>query len=553
MKTIPDTINTWVVVLLALVLFSAGLGLKDPWPPDEPRYALVAKEMVERGDWLFPRRGGELYPDKPPLFMWAVATVYTLTDSVRLAHQVPSIIASLVTLLLVIDLGRRLWDQKTGLLAGLILITLFQFPWQAKSGQIDALVTMWITLGLYGLLRHLLLGPHWGWYVMGMAGAGFGVITKGVGFLPLLLLLPYVVARLTGFQPLVPLQALDWRWAAGPLAMLAAIGVWLAPMLIIVQQSNDPALFAYRDEILWHQTVDRYAEGLGHIKPFGYLFVQALILWLPVTLFLPWLVAQWGQRLRAHDARTLLLLTWIVLVLLFFNFSAGKRGVYILPATPALALIVAAVLPGVWHHPALQKTARVATAGLTTLILILAAVGLIFSERLIEAEVPYSILLVLLIWGILGLVYAWRINRCNALLALVAFFWSFWPLYGWLGYPLLNPLRSTAPFMQAVGARIGADAPLALVAWPEQFLLFADRPVVTFGYRTPPAIQSQAAARWLTADPKRWAVVREKALAPCFLSDRAIDLGKRHRRHWYLVNRDAVTEACPLSARNPNP
>jgi len=53
---------------LALLLFAAGLGLRDPWPADEPRFALIARDMVSTGQWLFPRIGGDWYQDKPPVF-----------------------------------------------------------------------------------------------------------------------------------------------------------------------------------------------------------------------------------------------------------------------------------------------------------------------------------------------------------------------------------------------------------------------------------------------------------------------------------------------------
>ena len=55
----------WLLLAAAVVL-GAGIGLRDPWPSDEPRFALVARTMVETGDWLFPHRGSELYPDQPP-------------------------------------------------------------------------------------------------------------------------------------------------------------------------------------------------------------------------------------------------------------------------------------------------------------------------------------------------------------------------------------------------------------------------------------------------------------------------------------------------------
>ena len=84
-------------VVAAIIIFS-GLGFRDAWPPDEPRFALVAKEMVTSGQWLIPMRGGEIYPDKPPVFMWGIALFYVLTGSLSVAMLLPNAIASLVTL-----------------------------------------------------------------------------------------------------------------------------------------------------------------------------------------------------------------------------------------------------------------------------------------------------------------------------------------------------------------------------------------------------------------------------------------------------------------------
>ncbi|MEO7941184.1 MAG: hypothetical protein ABIR55_21375, partial [Burkholderiaceae bacterium] len=69
----------WLLLLVAVVVLGAGIGLRDPWPSDEPRFTLVAKHMVETGDWLFPHRGTELYADKPPMLMWMEALAYQLT------------------------------------------------------------------------------------------------------------------------------------------------------------------------------------------------------------------------------------------------------------------------------------------------------------------------------------------------------------------------------------------------------------------------------------------------------------------------------------------
>src|SRR3546814_8561366 len=82
--------------------------------------------------------------------------------------------------------------------------------------QIDPTVVFFITLGFYGLGRHLLLGPHWRWFWAGCFAAGLGVITKGVGFLALLALLPYAWMRWRDWKGLsAPAPRGAGRWALG--------------------------------------------------------------------------------------------------------------------------------------------------------------------------------------------------------------------------------------------------------------------------------------------------------------------------------------------------
>ena len=182
----------WILALAALT-FMAGLGLRDPWPADEPRFAQVAREMVRSGNWLFPTRGGELYSDKPPVFMWAVAALYRLTGEMRVAFLLPSMLAAIATLALTHDVARRLWDRRVANVAALLLVATLQFGLQARTAQIDMLACFWIALGTYGLLRHLVVGPAMEWYLGAWFAMGLGIITKGVGFLPVLMLVPWAV------------------------------------------------------------------------------------------------------------------------------------------------------------------------------------------------------------------------------------------------------------------------------------------------------------------------------------------------------------------------
>ena len=58
-----------------------------------------------------------------------------------------------------------------------------------------------------------------------------------------------------------------------------------------------------------------------------------------MTFVLPWLVPAWWRDLKSKNAAVLLLLGWVLLVLIFFSLSDGKRSLYIFPAAPALALV----------------------------------------------------------------------------------------------------------------------------------------------------------------------------------------------------------------------
>ena len=546
--------DTWLFWLVALLVLTAGLGLRDPWPADEPRFALVAKQMVESGNWLFPHRGVELYSDKPPMLMWLQAAAYELLRSWRVAFLLPSLLAALGTLWCVVDLGRRLWTRRVGLYAGWALLFALQFTYQAKKAQIDPLVTFWITLANYGLLRFFLDAragrPDWRMWLLGWFAAGLGTITKGVGVLALAMLVPALYAGWRGWSGIrVPLR--DWRLLLGPLAFAGAAALWLAPMLSAALASRDPAFDAYVHDILFRQTAGRYAKSWDHPQPVWYHLGVMLTMWLPPMLALPWALPAWRRRLRRRDARFLLPLAWWLFILVFFSIPSGKRDVYVMPALPMACLALAPLLPGIVR----KRWAR-ALAWTFAFALMATCIGgglaLLFgnpsfgarfaAERGFEAG-PAAIAWLLLAmgaWGVAGLLW-FRRRPVAVMLNVLA---GLWVLYGLVAYPLLNPSSSARGLMAAVGERIGPRTQLGLVAWKEQNLLMADRPATTWGFVMPPHEQLAAAMPWLRADPGRKVLILEAAMGPCVERDRAEFAGVANRRRWWLIDASALRPGC---------
>ncbi len=544
-NTVRD--STWLLFFTTAALILIGLGLRDPWPADEPRYALIAKEMVESGQWFFPARAQELYPDKPPIFLWSIAFFYWLTGSLKIAFLLPSALCGIGTVVLIYDLGKRLWNKQTGLVAGWMLLFSFQFMLQSKSAQIDAMVCAWITIGCYGLLRSCALKEKYRWYLLGWFFMGIGVITKGVGFLPLLMLIPYAVYRVRTKQPPHGV-AYSWRaWLLGPVIMLLAIGLWFIPMLIFVATSADPALEMYRDNILFRQTVTRYAESWHHIKPFWYYVVSVIpLFWLPVSLATPWLFKHWLSAWKANDPRVIMPLGWIILVILFFTLSPGKRGVYIFPALPMFVLVVAPFFESLWHSNVLKYGLFAISSVLSVALLLFGVAGVADVPAVVKLSnnIESDIRLFALCTGGLSSLGIALTLRKSKWLAWPVFFTTVWIIYSTYGYQLRNEVSTPHAVFREAKNIIPDNSELALIDLSEQFILFSPYPVVHFGYHTDIHEQTAAAYQWLTHS-SQYILVEDKLIdRTCFDVSAGIDVGYAHRRQWVLLPHSAKLEDC---------
>lgn len=542
-------------MLAALAVIGAGIGLREPWPADEPRFALIARTMVETGEYLFPHRGAELYPDKPPLFMWLQVLSYRLTGNWHIAFLLPSLLAALGTIALTYDLSRRLWGRRAAAVAGWMLLFTVQFTYQAKRAQIDPVLVFLVTLSCYSLLRHMLCGPNWRWYALGFFTAGVGIITKGVGIIAVLMLIPFFIARSRKFARLADIKPAPARWWLGILWLLLAIALWVVPMLIAVQRSDDPLLEDYARNILLGQTAGRYANPSHHFQPWWYFIKVIATSWLPLVLALPWALSAMARHWRRKaDARMLLPIGWALLVLLFFSLSPGKRDMYILPALPMLCVGLAPAILVALKQPNCRRLLFGFTL-LLGLAMTLASVLALTGEPRFELRQELARGLntggdahwwLLCCLGVIALVGAAIFRVRRAWIGVRVALAGIWIIgFGFWGFPLLDASNSARDVMQQAGRSIGPDAELGLVAWREQNLLQADRRVAEFGFRRAPGDQLRDGVRWLQAAPeKRWLFAESRYVASCTRVEALQPIGTANRREWVIFQIDAVLPEC---------
>ena len=541
---------TYLLFAITAIIILAGIGLRDPWPPDEPRFALMAKEMWDTGQWFFPHRGGEIYPDKPPMVMWMILLFYALLGNLKIAFLLPSAILSFCTMWMTYDIAKRMWNPKIGLYAGFLLAITLHFILQAKSGQLDAPVAFWVMFGCYGLLRHLILGPSWKWYYLAFFAMGMGIITKGVGFLPVLMLLGLIIVSPSWYNKNNK-QLL--KWLAGIVFLLLAVSLWLIPMLIQVDNNPTTDVLAYRDNILLKQTVNRYANSWAHHQPFYYYILNVIpLFWLPLSLFIPWLITPIKAAFKDKEPRIIYPLVTVLFVLFFFSLSKGKRAEYMLPILPLFVLVIAPYFDRLMNKKGIQRLLFILILFVSIVFAVIGLAGVFDVEKMTRITAKYFVnpWYWMASLGVFGLVLV-ALFRKNSLKLYTVFMLGLWLSYGFWAAPLADKAMSTEPMMAAIAKVIPKDAELGLVGMREKLLLHSQWPTTHFGHHHPKVEQHQAAVNWINQVSNRYLLVNKDYLNDCFNLDNSLDYDSFHKGKWLLYqSNDLNPSVCIADNKN---
>src|SRR5712675_445259 len=105
----------WAVLILITlyVCYFSHLGVIGFVGPDEPRYAWIARDMAETGDWVTPRLYGKPWFEKPPLLYWGAAICFKLFGVSEAAARLPSAISALLATLAMAWLAWRAYGAET--------------------------------------------------------------------------------------------------------------------------------------------------------------------------------------------------------------------------------------------------------------------------------------------------------------------------------------------------------------------------------------------------------------------------------------------------------
>ena len=319
----------FILLILSSLIFFINIGGWGLWGPDEPRYAEVAKEMVESGNYILPHLNNQVYPDKPPVFFWLIALSNQVLGKIdSLSARFPSALAAVLGVLLTYLLGCKLYGARTGFISALVLLTTVEYFWLGQRANIDMTLTLFVLAALFFFYQGYRKSKKWPYYLFYLF-MGIATITKGpVGFiLPSLTVIFYLSLR----KDFNVVKKVFFNW--GGLLFLAVIIAWLIPACIQGGKS-------YMDEILFNQILGRVHDSWSHKAPFYYYFLRLPPIMLPWFFFLPSAFIYFFARRKKIEGDYLFPMVWFITIFVFFTLCSGKRELYMLPLFPALALMV---------------------------------------------------------------------------------------------------------------------------------------------------------------------------------------------------------------------
>jgi 4-amino-4-deoxy-L-arabinose transferase len=375
-----------LIVLALLLSWCSGMFARGFWTPDEPREADIAWRMSWQADKAVPLLAGEAFCEKPPLTYWLAAAPIKIFGSQAWSARLPNLLYALITALALGLLAKRSAGGFAGAVAAAAVSTFllsYQVAiWLATDAPLLAAVSVALLGAYIGFhaesRRERLRG-----YLLMHAALGVGFLCKSAAawMVPALAIVTLVIweKRWREF--------LRWELYAGLLLQAAIILTWV---WFVYRGSDGPE---HLKIFFWNNLAGRFAAvdappelqyAAAHRNSPGKYLIE-----LPMYLF-PWTLLviaagrrAWRQRRSStFDRRTVrFALAASLPALLLLSLAATARNIYLAPALPGFALLVAwwarEVLAGAdrWDVRALRGSAILIGLGVAALAAALVIAG----------------------------------------------------------------------------------------------------------------------------------------------------------------------------------
>jgi 4-amino-4-deoxy-L-arabinose transferase-like glycosyltransferase len=309
--------NNILIAIIAMLLFIPFLGAVHLFDWDEINFAECAREMLVTHDYFSVKINFQPFWEKPPIFIWMQALSMNVFGVNEFAARLPNAICGIITLLVIFNIGRKLYDEKFGLLWVLAYASSILPHFYFKSGIIDPWFNLFIFSGIYyfiifsnnnqvninhGAQSNKNLKP----LIISALFIGLGVLTKGpvaVLVFGLCVGIYWIVKR---FQPIVTIKQI----IIFALAVLFIGGLWFLMLILTGNAAIIKEFFLYQVRLF-------NTQDAGHGGPFFYHWIVLLVGCFPLSIFAlrAFKKNSYDTPYQKHFKLLMMILFWVVLIL----------------------------------------------------------------------------------------------------------------------------------------------------------------------------------------------------------------------------------------------
>ncbi|MFL6519911.1 MAG: ArnT family glycosyltransferase [Chthoniobacterales bacterium] len=333
-RFLDSSITRWSLLLLAVALFAIA---NLPWELDDfdqAKQAFTSFEMVERGHWFYQHTPNWWVATKPPLVGWISAGIFEITRSWELAWRLPSFLAAIVLLILVLRAA-----SVYGSIAALTAACAFGFNLFALRLASLVRTDMPLALMIFGI----------GWLIWEKIRTQTAWTKRDRIVLFFLLSAGMLIKGPIVYAFLLPgLVVFEWRRRKTKTAGSAWSGwmPWLLSFLIFLLWAAGGILFVpeFTEHAVLREFAGRFSEAVHRSQPIFFYLPHLLHRFAPWSLLLIALsFVAWRKR-EASSPETFWLVVWSLGGLLVMSFVPSKRIDRIFPIVPPLCLLLAVIV-----------------------------------------------------------------------------------------------------------------------------------------------------------------------------------------------------------------
>ncbi|MES2592606.1 MAG: glycosyltransferase family 39 protein [Bacteroidota bacterium] len=270
-----------LILLAALLLFVPFLGAVHLFDWDEINFAECAREMLATGDYFSVKINYQPFWEKPPVFIWLQALSMNIFGVNEFAARLPNAVCGCITLLVLFNIGRKLIDEKFGLVWVLAYAGSFLPHFYFKSGIIDPWFNLFIFCGIYFFILFTNVNTadnkntknNW-LLLLSAVFIGFGVLTKGPVAILVFSLCFAVYWMIKRLQPFISMRQIILY--ATTVAFIG--GLWFLMLLLTGNSAIIKEFFLYQVRLF-------NTQDAGHGGPFFYHWIVLLIGCFPLSVF----------------------------------------------------------------------------------------------------------------------------------------------------------------------------------------------------------------------------------------------------------------------------